>query len=105
MQKNLIDEVGIREDASFIWEEFKVVLERCSLKSLKVALYAIRGEVNTRYGKISASESSPQPIAIPYGMVGDILRAIEKNRPVIVYSHNYYQPEFFYIYTDPRHGG
>ena len=48
MQKNLIDEVGIREDASFIWEEFKVVLERCSLKSLKVALYAIRGEVRTR---------------------------------------------------------
>lgn len=102
---NIFAEFNVKEDVSFIWDEFKVVVERCDHNIMVVALYAISGEVKNVMGdKFNASESSPFPVLIPYRRIPYLLKEFQRRMCHNVTSFSYQKLDFLIVFTEPRHG-
>ena len=98
-----IVELNIREDFSFKWENYKVVVENCAMNIKKIGLFAIEGEIKSYHEIFKASENNPFPVNIPFDSVGDILSLYQKNSKFKVKGMTY-GPNCLYIFTEPIHG-
>lgn len=105
-QMNFMTEFSIRNDSSFNWEEFHVVVERCDLNISKLALYAVEGDVQNQMGNIyHASESHPYQVLIKYDRIGDLLSAFQRKYSHEVKGFHFFKLNFIYVFSEPRHGG
>lgn len=102
---NNMTEFSIREDVSFRWEEFRVVVEYCDVNVQKVALYAVDGIVKNSIGnQYSVSESNEYPVKIEYDRIGDLIHSLQRETNLIVRNISYGQLNYLYIFTDQNHG-
>ena len=98
-----IVELNIREDFSFKWENFKVVIENCDMNIKKIGLFAIDGEIKSYQSSYRVSEDNPCQVNIPFDRVGEILSAYQRNSKFKVKSMTY-GPSCLYVFTEPIHG-
>ena len=98
-----IVELNIREDFSFKWKDFKVVVENCAINIKKIGLFAIKGEIRSYQETLKASENNPYPVSIPIDTVGEILSAYQSNSRFLVKNMSY-NPICIYVFTVPQHG-
>ena len=102
---NVFTEFSLREDVSFFWDEFKVVVERCDINIMKIALYAVDGPVRNRMGTTySAKKSSPFQVLIPYDRLGNLLSVFQDKLCRNVKSISFMTLSYIYVFTDVRHG-
>ena len=102
---NIFAEFNVEEDVSFIWDEFKVVVERCDHNVMVVALYAISGEVKNVMGdKFIASESTPFQVLIPFRRIPYLMKEFQRVMHHRVISISYQKLDFLIVFTEPLHG-
>ena len=102
---NAFTEFSLSEDVSFFWDEFKVVVERCDINIMKIALYAVDGLVRNRMGStFPATKASPCQVLIPYDRLGNLLSVFQDNLCRNVTSISFMTLSYIYVFTDLRHG-
>ena len=89
---------------AFFFEEFKAFVEYCDTNFVKVKLFAISGEVKGCPKEVVPSPNSPIQVKIPFGRLGNLVKAFQKYQKCrvinVVYNENH--DEYVYLITSPR---